>query len=327
MDNRDVIARCVVASGAARVVVVTATEFAREAARRHDARATAAIAMGRAGIAGLLLATLTKGDEQVTLQLLGNGALGGLTVDASSDATARVFVANPRLYYPMGPTGPMRPTRPVGLMDDGVRPRLGGALGVAGIVTVVRDLGLRDNYRGQTPLVDGEIDSDVERYLTDSEQIDSALGCEVFADGNGGITFAGGILVQSLPGGMGTEVVVAARGRLRGGEVAAALSRQAADRGASSIGTHDIAAATLGGDIASLVQLGEALPVRFHCPCSRERAAATLALLGNHELVSMIKEDGAGEVTCEFCRSRYQFSDENLETIRRSLHPEAPPPS
>ncbi|MEO8212563.1 MAG: Hsp33 family molecular chaperone HslO, partial [Myxococcales bacterium] len=133
MDNPDVIARCVVASGAARVVVVTATEFAREAARRHDARAAAAIAMGRAGIAGLLLATLTKGDERVTLQLLGNGALGSLLVDASSDATARVFVANPRLPYPVGPIGPM------GLRDDGVRPRLGGAVGAAGIVTVVRD--------------------------------------------------------------------------------------------------------------------------------------------------------------------------------------------
>jgi redox-regulated HSP33 family molecular chaperone len=109
--------------------------------------------------------------------------------------------------------------------------------------------------------------------------------------------------------------------------VAEALSRQLADRGegTSPIGTHDIALATLGDDVASVVQLGEALPVRFHCPCSRERAAATLALLGDHELVSMIEEDGAGEVTCEFCRSRYHFSDENLETIRRRLHPEAPP--
>ena len=108
--------------------------------------------------------------------------------------------------------------------------------------------------------------------------------------------------------------------------MAAALSRQARTEGVI-IGTHEIAAATLGVDIASLVQLGEALPVRFHCPCSRDRAAATLALLGDHELVSMIQEDGAGEVTCEFCRNRYQFSDENLETIRRGLHPEAPPPS
>jgi molecular chaperone Hsp33 len=312
MDNTDVIARCVAASGAARVVVVIATEFAREAARRHGARGAAALAMGRAGAAGLLLATLTKGAERVTLQILGNGPLGALTVDSSSEGTARVFVGNPRFTT---------------LANPGPRPRLGDAVGTEGMVSVIRDLGMRDTFNGRTPLVDGEIDSDVERYLGDSEQIDSTLGCEVFLTGDGDIQFAAGLLVQTLPGGLGTELVAATRARLRSGEVAETLSRRLAQQGAGEITTDLVAAAALGDDFVSLVQLGPSRPVRFHCPCSWERAASTLALLGEHELVSMIEEDGHGQVTCEFCRTSYSFTDENLDTIRRGLKPAAPPPS
>lgn len=320
MEYGDVIARCVVGDGVARVVVVTATEFAREAARRHQAHGAAAVAMGRAGMAGLLLATLTKGDERVSLQVIGNGALGALTVDATSAGTARVFVGNPRLSVLAPAAG------------QAARPRLGDAVGRTGVISVVRDLGLREPFRGQTPLVDGEIDTDVERYLTDSEQIDSTVGCEVLADERGGIEFAAGILVQALPGGLGTELVDAARARLRGGLLATVLAgrlsgRPTSTRPGGAITTEEIAAAALGSDAASLVQLGPSLPVQFHCPCSRERAAATLAMLGERELLSMIEEDGSGQVTCEFCRRAYEFSDENLETIRRALRAPAAPPS
>ena len=198
----DVIVRYLAGGGTARVVVVVATELVREAARRHDATVGAAVAMGRAATAGLLLATLTKGDERVTLQILGDGPLGALTVDAKADGTARVFVKNP----------------PVALFPaNSSRPSLGPIVGRVGVVSVVRDLGLGHDFRGQTSIVDGEIDTDVERYLSDSEQIDSALGCETIADDAGGIQIAFGILVQALPGSDGSTLVAAARGRLRAG--------------------------------------------------------------------------------------------------------------
>ena len=221
-------------------------------------------------------------------------------------------MGNPRLSYLAGDRG---------------RPRLDGALGGKGIVTVIRDMGIGDRFRGQTPFVDGEVDTDVERYLTDSEQIDSAVGCEVFANESGTIRYAAGILVQALPGGLGTDVVAAARARLRSGEVAHTLAARLDEEGEESITTTVVAAATLGSDVASLAQLGDSRPIRFFCPCSPARAAATLAMLGERELVSMIEEDGRGEVTCEFCRNKYQFTDEDLETIRRGLHATAPPPS
>jgi molecular chaperone Hsp33 len=311
-ETTDLVVRFVVADGAARVVVVVATDLAREAARRHAASGAAALAMGRAGAAALLLATLTKGDERITLQILGNGPLGALTVDASSTGAARMFVGNPRVTLFAG---------------DSVRPRLGAAVGQTGLVSVVRDLGMRETFKGQTPLADGEIDTDVERYLLDSEQIDSALGCEVFPDANGGIRFAAGILVQALPGGTGTELVATARQRLRAGTLATQLATHLATQTAAPAPesvAEIIARVTLGDDSVPLHRLDDVRPVRFDCPCSKDRAAATLALLGERDLAAMIQEEGEAHVTCEFCRSRYDFTDANLEEIRRDIQRRSP---
>ena len=313
MGNRDVIARCVVDGGTARVVVVLATEFGREAATRHQSTGAAAMAMARAGVAGLLLATLTKGEERVTLQLLGNGALGGL--------------GRGRLVRRHGPRVRREPA-PVVYVGRRTRPDWAGRWGSRAWSRVIRDLGLRDRFRGRTSLVDGEIDTDVERYLTDSEQIDSAMGCEVFPDRQGGIAFASGILVQALPGGLGADVVTAARERLRRGEVAVAIRQTAG--GARSLGNHHRRRCRrhAGPDVASLVRLGDLHPVRFHCPCSRRAGRGYPGHAGRSRTGdSMIEEDGKGQVICEFCRNSYEFTDENLENIRRGLHPAAAPPS
>lgn len=315
MENLDLIARYIVADGAARAVVVLGTELTREAARRHVASGAAALAMGRAGIAGLLLATLTKDDERVTLQILGNGPLGALTVDASGAGTARMFVGNPGVKTFAG---------------DRARPRLGGVVGHTGVVSVARDLGLREPFRGQTTIVDGEIDTDVEHYLLNSEQIDSALACEVLPDPRGDVLFAAGILVQALPNGAGTELVEAARGRMRAGNIAQNLARLIATDGDLSTGDAEraletVTRAALGPDADVLNRL-DTRPIRFFCPCSPQRAAATLSLLGDKDLAALIREEGETSVTCEFCRSRYDFTGQSLDEIRRGeSRPTVPP--
>ncbi len=312
MENGDAIVRYVAGNGTARVVVVLTTELAREAARRHNATPAAAVAMGRAGTAALLLATMTKGDERITLQILGTGPLGALTVDASVAGTARMFVGNPRAAH-MG-----QAVAEGGVSDaeaELARPRLANAVGRTGLVSVVRDLGLGHTFSGQTPFVDGEIDTDVERYLRDSEQIDSALACETLLDSDGRIRGAAGILVQALPGGNGTALITAARKRMRAGSVALYL---AGLNGAQAI-ADEVAGVTLGEDAEALNRLGPDRPIRFHCPCSHQRAATTLELLGAADLATMIREDGQALVTCEFCRSDYSFDSEQLETIRAGL--------
>jgi molecular chaperone Hsp33 len=307
-DTKDQIARCLVDDGRARAVMVVSTGVAREAARRHGAVGAAAVALARGLTSGLLLATLTKDDERVTLQVLGDGPLGGLTVDASASGTARAYVKNPAVRLPPAPPGAGRLA-------------LGPGIGASGLVSVVRDLGLRENFSGQTPLTTGEIDEDVEHYLTASEQIASALRCEVALDASGAVVAAAGVLVQALPGGDGADDVAAARERLGGGALLRALA------GARDGDALALLRAALGGGEAPALTVLDVRPVRFHCPCSRERAGASLAMLGPAEIEAMVIEDGKAEVICNFCRARYDFSDAELELIRRETAKPVGPPS
>ncbi len=310
------IARCIVADGAARLVVALTTPAAEEAARRHQSLGAAALALARGTTAGLLLSTLTKDEERVTLQVLGDGPLGGLTVDASSSGRVRAYLRNPAAR--LSPLRAVTATAPD-------RMSLATAVG-HGIVHVVRDLGLRETFSGETQIVTGEIDDDVEHYLIASEQIASALACDgllvdpgTSSDGTGAIAISGGILVQALPGTDGADIVAAARERLRAG----ALTRALATRPPT---VDELLRAALGDALPS-VQVLDRREVRFHCPCSRERAGASLTLLGASELKSMILDDGKAEVTCNFCRERYEFDEKELEEIRREATPPSGPPS
>jgi len=204
-------------------------------------------------------------------------------------------------------------------------------VGRGGVVNVVRDLGPGHDFTGQTPIVDGEIDTDVEHYLCQSEQIDSALGCETLLDEAGGILTSVGILAQTLPGSEGAAVVAATRHRLRAGVLGQWLRRRLGTGTGDGplsrrVTPDDVIFAAMDEDAASLAVL-DRRPVLFFCPCSRDRAAATLALLGENDLIEMIRDEGRAQVTCEFCRADYDFTDVNLEEIRRTLRREAVAPS
>jgi molecular chaperone Hsp33 len=230
----------------------------------------------------------------------------GLTIDATSAGTARAYVKNVAVGAPPGPRS---------------RPRIGAALGTNGIVNVVRDVGVGQGFRGQTPLASGEIDEDCERYLQDSEQIESALRCETVLDADGGILASVGLLVQALPGGRGAATVRAARTRLHDGALVAALAAGGPGLDAGALVEDAL------GDVLGAWRMLDSRPVRFHCPCTRERAGSSLALLGAAELSAMILEDGRAEVICNFCRARHEFSEAELELIRRELAGSAGPPS
>jgi molecular chaperone Hsp33 len=304
-SSSDEIVRCVVADLPVRVVAALTTGVAREAARRHGAGAAGAIALGRGLTAGLLLATLTKDEERVTLQVLGDGPLGGVTIDANAAGTARAYVKHP---------GAGR------VVDTGARASLAAAIGRSGVVSVVRDVGLRENFSGATAIHSGEIDEDVERYLTESEQIESALACDTTVGADGRVTASAGLLVQALPGSEGAIDVDVARGVFAGGALARIIGAGAPASGEALV---DALFANRLGDIRVL----DRRPLRFSCPCSRARAGASLATLGQAELSAMILEKGTAEVICNFCRARYQFDDEELERIRRQTSGRGGPPS
>ncbi|HWN68198.1 MAG TPA: Hsp33 family molecular chaperone HslO [Haliangium sp.] len=305
----DTIVRCVLRDPPLRVVAVTNTGVVREAARRHGAVGGAQVALGRGATCGLLLATLTKAGEQVTLQVLGSGPLGGLLVDATDAGHVRVSLKNPEVLVP----GP-----------HGQRVSVADGIGRRGVVSVARDLGMRFQSTGQSLIVSGEIDEDLEHYLTTSEQVDSALGCEVLL-GDSEVTAAAGVLVQCMPGEDAAHVVAEVRERLRAGGLTALLARSmttaASDLGSeagSGIGPEAdpvLLARALLGERGARLEVLDTRPVRFHCPCTRERVQNSLMLLDPAELESMVRDDEGAEVTCNFCREVYQLTASDLEAL------------
>jgi molecular chaperone Hsp33 len=297
----DQILRGLIKGGRARVVVVTATQSVREMAGRHRILGLPAVALGRGAVAGLLLATLTKDEEQVTLQVLGDGPLGGVTVDARSSGRVRGFVKRPEAL-----TWDAR-------LAGATRIAIGEAIGKHGVVVVTRDLGMAQNYSGQVALQSGEIDEEVERYLNTSEQIDSLLRCDTLVDGEGNVTAAAGLLVQTLPQAHGAAIVELVRDTLRGPVFSTVLRNALAE---GKLEPEAIAKATL-GQCADGMQVLDLREVAFFCPCTRQRAEATLGMLRPADLQEMILETNEAEVTCNFCGARYRFSEVELEQLRR----------
>jgi molecular chaperone Hsp33 len=287
----DVLVRAIAPDDDLRIIAAITTEAVREAVQRHGLKGAPAMVIGRAITSGVLLATMTKGDERVTLQLAGDGPLRSVTSDARADGDVRACVARPEVQLP-APAG---------------RPRLGEVVGKNGILTVVRDLGLRELYQGQVSLLSGEIDEDVERYLRESEQVPSALSCEVVLEGDT-VVRAAGILVQALPGGQ-SDVVARADASFRAGALWELLER-------GEVGAREIA------DQLSPSHPIEFLadrPVRFQCTCSAERIYYTLRLLTHRDLDEMIDEGKPATVTCNFCNTTHSVSIDELRRIRDEL--------
>ena len=295
----DQITRALIRDGTVRVVVAVTPELVREAARRHEARGPLAVALGRTATAALLLSThVSKDDQRVTLQLHGDGPIGAVTADAQSSGGVRVYA---HLSQPAQVFGAASP-------PAGQRPRLAALLGPRGQVQVIRDMGMRQRYPGQSAMVTGEIDEDVESYLRESEQIESALGCEVVPDTGGAPARAVGVLVQGLPGAdeAAAAVVRDAQHRMRTGALWRAVS-------GGDLDPASLAAAVVGPD--ETIQVIDQRETRFHCPCSRERVTGMIKMMSDTDLDAMIAQ-GQAEVVCNFCRERYEVSVEDMQALR-----------
>ena len=291
----DLLVRAIDPQAGLRVLAAITTELSREGARRHHATGLAACALSRGLTSGLLLATLTKGSERVTLQLQGDGPLRGLTIDATLDPNTIGDVRG----YPVYAEAAAAPA--LG------RARVATVLGRGGVVNVTRDVGLKERYQGQVPLLTGEVDEDVENYLRTSEQVPSALGCDVLLVDGQTIEAAGGVLIQALPG-SGNEEVWEAQHAVRTGAVYRYLEAGGRDARA-------LAEAVYGKPLSFV---GEQ-PLRFQCRCSHERVRDMLKLLGAVEIDEILAEQGRAEVTCNSCNALYVIERDDLEAVRTEI--------
>jgi molecular chaperone Hsp33 len=264
------------------------TGLAEEARRIHGTSRTASAALGRALSGGLLMGALMKKGQRLALKFEGNGPLKKIIVEADNDGTVRGFVGVPEAEVPF--------------KDEKLN--VSGALGSQGLLTVIKDLGLKEPYQGVVNLLSGEIGEDIAFYYSESEQIPSAVGLGVFVEPDGKVSAAGGFLIQTLPP---TEARMVDRlienirktprvtDFFRDGKIPEAL-------------LADLFSGT------TCHVLGRT-PLFFRCRCSQERVEKILVALGKVELSKMIDEQGKAEVTCEFCRTGYHFSRKELENL------------
>lgn len=264
------------------------TGLVEEARRRHGASPTATVALGRALTAAVLMSGLLKVGQRVALKWEGTGPLRKIIAEADAKGRARGYVAEPAVDLPLAH----------GDYD------VPGALGSAGLLTVVRDLRLPELAEGVVHLVDSTIAGDLAYFLEQSDQVPSAIEIGVSLNEDGSVAAAGGILIQPLPP-YDPAVVERLKERLQ--EMPPVTAMLGDGRKPETI--LDEVFEGLNHTLLSKY------PVRFECNCSREQTAALLSSLGREELQAILETEGQAVVNCHFCREEYVFGVEDLEAI------------
>lgn len=298
----DSVLRVLAKDAGVRVLAASTTELAREASERHAAYPIAAAALAYGMTAGALLGALLKVQERVALKIDGDGRLGKMIVEADAYGRVRGYIAVPDAV-----SG-----------DSLSRAAVGEALGAAGVLTVVKDLRVKDLYRSVTSLSTGEVDKEVEAYLTQSEQIPSRIEIGVVMDAeNGSIRAAGGLLIQALPG-HGHEALEHLAARLAELPPLEALLAQGET-------PEQIVDRIMQGDTYITLDKTD---LAFSCSCSKERSAKAIRMLDPEDQLALIAE-GEAVIDCHFCHARYTFTREELVALheesvmeRRSLERE-----
>ncbi|WP_426449986.1 Hsp33 family molecular chaperone HslO [Paenibacillus sp. S-38] len=289
---QDYLIRATAYDGKVRAFAVHTRGIVEELRQRHQMTPTTTAALGRTVSAALMMGAMLKGEEKLTVQIKGGGPIGQIVVDANAHGEVRGYVDNPDVDLPLNE---------IGKLD--VR----GAVGTDGFLYVIKDLGLKEPYRGSVPIVSGELGEDFTYYFAKSEQTNSAVALGVLVDVDYTVKTAGGFIIQLLPG-LSDEEIIQIEKELN----ALPPITKALDRGDT---LEQILTTLLPG--ASILERRD--DIRFQCKCSRERVEQTLISLGRSELQTILDEDGQAEVSCHFCNEKYAFTGEDLKGLIASL--------
>ena len=286
-EYKDYIVRATAADHQLRAFAVTSKDIVEKAREIHNTSPVATAAIGRLLTAASIMGSMMKGEKDVlTLQIECGGPIGGITVTADSNADVKGYVNNPNVILPPNAQGKLD---------------VSGALG-PGFLNVIKDIGLREPYNGQTHLVSGEIAEDLTYYFATSEQVPSSVGLGVLMDKDNHVRQAGGFIIQVMPD-TDDEVIDKLEARL--GEVHSVT--EMLDKGMTP---EDILNYVLEG---MDVEILETVPTQYKCDCSFERVSKVIASLGKKELQEMIDDCKPVEVNCQFCGSHYKFDTEQLK--------------
>lgn len=291
---KDYLVKALAFEGTIRAYAVRSTEIVSEGQRRHNTWPTATAALGRTMTAGVMMGAMVKGEDKLTIKVEGNGPLGAMIVDANGHGEVRGFVTNPQTHIDLNAQGKLD---------------VSGAVGVDGMLTVVKDLGLRDFFTGQIPMVSGEIAEDFTEYFVTSEQVPSAVGLGVLVNPDNTVKAAGGFIIQVMPGATDETITLLEQYIAKMHPISSLV-----DRGLTP---EEILEEILGKGNVEVLSTED---VSFSCNCSRDRFGAAIIGLGEAEIRDMIEEDGSAQASCHFCLESYEFSKEDLEGFIDEIH-------
>ncbi len=286
----DILVRGQSIDGAIRVFSAITTELSERARQIHNSMPVAAAALGRTlTVAAMMGAQLKNETDSVTIQFSGDGPLGKIVAVTDNMSRVRGYVENPLADLPLNRKGKIDVGKGIG----------------RGRLNIIRDLGLKEPYVGQVPIVTGEVAEDITYYYAKSEQVPTATGLGVLVDTDYSIKAAGGFMIQLMP--FASE------------ETAEKLEKQV--RNLPSV-TEMITSGMTAEDILFKVCEGfdmmmdnNAVVPKYECKCTKERMERALISIGKTELQKLIDETGEAELTCQFCDAKYQFDRAALEEL------------
>ncbi len=287
---RDEIVRAITADGLVKASAVSGRALVEHARTVHSLPPMATAALGRALLGASMMGDMLKEQNgSVTLQFRGGGPLGTVLAVSDCGGNVRGYVQNPAVDLV---------EKERGKLD------VGAAVGAAGTLTVIKDIGLKKPYIGSIGLFSGEIADDLAMYFVESEQIPTACALGVLLNLDQSVAAAGGYLIQLLPG-AGDDTI----GRIEAAVHALGPVSRALEGGLDGEGLLRAALPGLGLEIL------ERHPVEYRCTCTREKVERALVSIGRDELSSLLREQGEAELSCQFCEKKYRFSREELEKL------------
>lgn len=289
---KDYIVRASAANTQIRAFAAVTTELVEEARKAHNTSPVATAALGRLLTGGALMGTMMKNPtDMLTVQIKCSGPIGGLTVTADSMGNVKGYVFEPSVILP--------PKN--GKLD------VGGALG-QGVMTVIKDMGLKEPYSGQTILQTGEIAEDLTYYFATSEQVPSSVGLGVLMEKDNTVRCAGGFIVQVMPF-IDDDVLNKLEQNIQNIQSVTSML----DHGHTP---EEMLNQVLEG---LDVEITDTMPTQFYCNCSKERIEKAIISIGKKDIQSMIDDGEDIEVKCHFCNKAYKYTiDELKELLKKS---------
>ena len=293
----DTILRATAASGQIRAFAATTKDLCEYARQAHNTSPVVTAALGRMLTGGAMMGAMMKGrDDLLTLQVRGSGPMKGIVVTAGSpdEETGTVRVKG----YPLV-ADVILPANNIGKLD------VAGAIGI-GVLSVIKDMGLKDPYSSQVALQTGEIAEDLTYYFATSEQVPSAVGLGVLMEKNNTVKQAGGFIIQLMP--FAEESLIdTLEKRIQDIPSVTTLL----DEGHDTKGLLEY----ILGDMD--LEINDALPAEFYCNCNKKRVEKALISLGHKELDSIIRDGKDIELKCHFCNKAYNFTIDEVKKLRK----------